>query len=320
MSAIPGLGLSAQIQETAPEPELREIQLPAGSEWRFEVPNDGRLNVKLVPKPSNSTPQSITNDSDPATGTAEIFGTELAPNRDYEFPALTKAAVFTHHGCTLSISGNCEGDYVAEETPMNEYLNVHFALENLRTTAEEQKTDGPRVLVVGSENAGKTSLLKTLTAYATKSGRTPLMVNLDPHEVMLCLPGGMSTAAMGTGAVLDVEDQASNGWGSSPIGGPSTVPVKMPLVYHYGYPGPEEHLEIYKPITARMALAVSARFNEDPEVKESGILVDIAASACSGKKGTDIIAHVVSEFSSTYIAWHWLLRMHLRRVVLILLV
>lgn len=296
LGTIPGLGASINATEDATEEvQTREVQLTTGSEWRFEVAVDNLLTVTLLPKPnsSSSSPDAI-------TGTAEVFGTELAPSRSYDFPGLTKAAIFTHHGCTLSISGSCESEYVADETPMNEYLNVHFALENLRATAQANQIGGPRVLVLGPEDAGKTSLVKMLTAYATRSGRTPLVVNLDPHEGMLCLPGGVSAVAMGPAAVLDVEDAASNHWGSSPISGPSTVPIKVPLVYHYGLPGPEERPEIFKPITTRLALAATGRFNDDPEVKESGMLVDFAGSACSGKKGNDLIAHVVSEFSSTY--------------------
>lgn len=301
LGAIPGLGTSTQAEETASDEETWEVILSAGTEWRFEVSTDTKIFVTLTPIFPPGTPASARNDADPSIGTAEVFGTELAPNHAYEFPGLTKAAIYTHHGCTLLISGNCESQYIAEETPMNEYLNVHFALENMRANAEANQIGGPRVLVLGPEDAGKTSLVKMLTAYATRSGRTPLVVNLDPREGMLCLPGSISAAAMGTGAVLDVEDPASNGWGSSPIGGPSNVPVKMPSIYHYGFATPEERPELFKPITTRLALAATGRFNDDHEVKEAGMLVDFAGSACSGKKGSDIIAHVVSEYSSMYI-------------------
>lgn len=302
MSTIPGLGLAAQPLDAAPEPEAREIKLTAGSEWRFEVPSERMVSVKLIPTPLNGTPSANRNDSDPSTGTAEVFGTELAPKHTYDFPGLTKTAIYTHHGCTFSVEGPCESEYVAEETPMTEYLNVHFALESLRQNAQASQMGGPRVLVLGPDHAGKTSLVKMLTAYATKSGRTPMVINLDPNEGMLCLPASVSAAAMGTGAVLDIEDAASNGWGSTPIAGPSTVPVKMPLVYHYGYAGPEERPELFKPLTTRMALAATGRFNDDPDVKQAGMLVDIASSACSSKKGTDVITHVVSEFSSMFTA------------------
>lgn len=305
--ALPGLGLTApnsqnqqqqqqqQQQQSNDQPlqslESRTIALTPGSEWRFEVSPDASISVKLLPSPPP------TGDAD-LTGTAEIFGTELAPNHSYEFPGLTKAAVYTHHGCTLSVAGTCESDYTAEETPMTEYTNLHFALENLRATAS-QEMGGPRVLVVGPKDSGKTTLVKMLAAYATRSGRTPLVVSLDPSEGMLCLPGSISAAVMGTGAVLDVEDAAGGGWGSSAIGGSSAVPVKNPLVYHYGYAGPEERPEVFKPVATRLALAATSRFEEDEGVKQAGVLVDIGGGVCQGKAGLDVLSHVVSEFSST---------------------
>lgn len=303
MSVIPGLGLSsAAPEDEKPEEESRIVDLSAGSEWRFEIAAESSVTVKVLPASSNGAGQGPTTEPEIPSGTAEVFGTELAINHNYEFPGLTKAAVYTHYGCSLSITGSCESDYVAEETPMTEYLNLHFALENLRATAGSNSIGGPRVIILGPEDAGKTTLVKTLTAYATRSGRTPVVVNLDPHEGMLCLPGSVSAAAMGTGAVLDVEDAASNGWGSSPIGGPSTVPVKMPLVYQYGYAGPEERPDLFKPISTRLALAVTGRFSDDPDVREAGMLVDIAGSACSGKKGIEVVTHVISEFSSRLLA------------------
>lgn len=61
---------------------------------------------------------------------------------------------------------------------MMAYMNLHFALDRLRTPA-----GGPRVLITGPEDSGKTSLIKILAAYALKSGRNPILVNLDPREV-----------------------------------------------------------------------------------------------------------------------------------------
>jgi len=38
------------------------------------------------------------------SGLAEIFGTELSKNKEYTFPNGGKFAVYTWHGCTVSIS------------------------------------------------------------------------------------------------------------------------------------------------------------------------------------------------------------------------
>ncbi len=175
---------------------------------------------------------------------------------------------------------------------MVSYANTHFALENLRHQAAASRKEGPRVLVVGPENAGKTSLVKILTGYATRIGRQPVVVNLDSREGMLSIPGSLSAAAFSS--IIDVEE----GWGGSPTSGPSPVPVKLPLVYYYGLPSPEENSKMFKPIVTRLALAVMSRLQEDEDAREVGCLVDTPGVISQGKGGYDIIQHVVAEFSS----------------------
>ena len=341
--SIPGLalGLAPPLEQSSTESRI--VHLPPGSEWRFEVSFESTVHVTLLPTSSygHGASSSLPNGNassvdDDLTNTAEIFGSELAPSRSYTFTG-TKAAIYTNHGCRLSINGDpCESDYVADETPVSEYINVHFALENVRHAAaslnlirqqqqaqallppnrvfgagvagSEQSRDqalnhgGPRVLVLGPENAGKTSLVKTLTAYATRAARSPCVVNLDPREGMLCLPGSVSAAVFASGSVLDVEDTAGAGWGSSPIvGGPTILPAKMPLVYHYGASEKvEEAPGVFAKIATRLALAVTSRYEEDEAVKEAGIIVDMPGSVSTGKGGYDLINHVISEFSSMY--------------------
>lgn len=304
--SLPGLGLSDDTLDLSPSealPENRTIDLQPATEWRFEVALDTRVTVRIT---SSSPPTTIEDSPAPL---AEIFGTELVPDADYSFSG-TKAAIYTHDGCRLSITGTCESDYVADETPMVTYMNVHFALENLRSTiaaararapeGEETVVGGPRVLILGPDNAGKTSLIKMLTTYATRAERSPAVVNLDPREGMFCLPGSVSAAVFGAGSQMDVESAGNNGWGSSPVQGADALQSHMPIVYHYGFEKVEEAPEMFKPVASRLALAVTSRFEEDEAVKEAGIFVDLAGTACSsGKKGYDIIHHVVSEFSST---------------------
>jgi polyribonucleotide 5'-hydroxyl-kinase len=67
---------------------------------------------------------------------------------------------------------------------MISYANFHFALEKLRQKAEENRSSGPRVLILGSEDAGKTSLAKILTSYSIRQGRCPVLIGLDPKQVV----------------------------------------------------------------------------------------------------------------------------------------
>jgi len=277
MISLPGLNLASQPVEAPDAPAstaTRTQDLAANTEYRFEVAFSKTLTIKLQ------------------SGTAEFFGTELGPATTYTFEG-TKGAVFTWHGCTLEIGGQAESDYVAEETPMMSVANLHFALENLRdqSVASSSTEMGPRVLIVGPENAGKTSLARILTSYAVKSGRQPMVINLDPRQGMLSIPGSFSAAAYSS--IVDIEE----GWGSSPISGPSPIPVKMPLVYQYGLKDPEEG-KVFKPLVTRIALAVTSRLEEDQASKQAGFIIDSPGSISQGKNGVyDNIEHIVSEFS-----------------------
>ncbi|KAI4913828.1 Cleavage polyadenylation factor subunit clp1 [Alternaria incomplexa] len=277
MISLPGLNLSSQPIEAQNAPTstaTRTQDLAANTEYRFEVAFSRTLTVKLQ------------------SGTAEFFGTELAPSTIYTFQG-TKGAIFTWHGCKLDIGGEVESDYIAEETPMMSCANLHFALENMRdrSIASGSVEMGPRILVVGPENSGKTSLVKTLTSYAVKTSRQPMVVNLDPRQGMLSVPGSFSAAVYSS--IVDIEE----GWGSSPISGPSPIPVKMPLVYHYGLKDPEEG-RVFKPLVTRMALAVTSRLEEDTLSKQAGFIIDSSGAISQGRNGVyDNIEHIVSEFS-----------------------
>lgn len=174
---------------------------------------------------------------------------------------------------------------------MMSYANAHFALETMREKTLHTGDIGPRVLVVGPENAGKTSVVKILTSYAVKFQRQPVVVNLDPRQGMLSVPGSLSAAAFSS--IVDIED----GWGDSPISGPSPVPVKMPLVYHYGLANPEEG-KVFRPLVTRMALAVTSRLEEDKESRQAGLIIDTPGTIAQGKAGVyENIEHIISEFS-----------------------
>lgn len=229
------------------------------------------------------------------TGTAEIFGTELVTSGTYTLTG-TKAAIFTWHGCTFEVTGDAlQSEYTAEETPMNEYVNLHFALETLRDQAKANGREGPRVLILGPEDAGKSSLAKILTGYASRAARSPLVVNLDVSEGIMSIPGTLTATVFKS--LIDVEE----GWGTAPMSGPNgAIPVKLPLVYYFGAEHPEEKEgKVYRAQISRLALAVMGRVAQDPEVKESGFIIDTPGSLTDNKISSnfEIIQHIVSEFS-----------------------
>ncbi|CAL5325124.1 unnamed protein product [Camellia sinensis] len=75
------------------------------------------------------------------TGTAEIFGTEIASEFWLTFPPRLKFAVYTWYGATVEMDGTTETDYTADETPMISYVNVHAVLEGRRNRAKASPND-----------------------------------------------------------------------------------------------------------------------------------------------------------------------------------
>ena len=284
--SLPGLGSADDTNDTSPNQSnaptvFTPHSLSAKTEYRFEVSHTKIARLKLL------------------TGTAEIFGTELIiSSTPYTFTGC-KLAIYTWQGCTFEISGDVSSEYVGEETTMDEYFACHAALHALREGAHRTESTGPRVLVLGPENVGKSTLCKILTGYAIRSGWSPVVVNLDSQgEGMLSLPGTISAGVFKSS--LDIE--SVNGWGESPMSGPSgSVPVKLPLVYHYGLKSLAERAgAVYKSLSSKLALAVLGRLQSDPEAHSAGILIDtpgILSARKLGSIGPDLIAHIVSEFS-----------------------
>lgn len=89
---------------------------------------------------------------------------------------------------------------------MSAYGNLHIALEQMRVKAlanlhgspvpesvhlaqskpqAEISAEPPRVLILGPENSGKTSICKILVNYAVRAGQgwAPILANVDPNEV-----------------------------------------------------------------------------------------------------------------------------------------
>ncbi len=81
---------------------------------------------------------------------------------------------------------------------MSAYGNLHIAFEQMRVRAlakirgsplpggePNHAPEPPRVLILGPENSGKTTICKMLVNYAVRAGQgwSPLLVNVDPSEV-----------------------------------------------------------------------------------------------------------------------------------------
>lgn len=243
----------------------KEFKLEQDCELRFEVETKKEtVDLKLI------------------SGKAEMFGTELAPDKPYTFYPGAKVAVYTWHGCTLKLTGNTEGTYIAKETPMVMYLNTHACLERLRKHADEglsrgEKTRGPVTMVVGPGAVGKSTLCRILLNYGVRMGRRPIFVDLDVGQGAISIPGTI-------GALL-VERAASVGEGFS---------QEAPLVYTFGHLTPASNPTLYNILVSRMASTIQEKMNRNRKVAASGVVIN----TCGWVKdeGYKSLTHVAQAF------------------------
>jgi polyribonucleotide 5'-hydroxyl-kinase len=120
-----------------------------------------------------------------------------------------QSSLITWHACVVDFDpcgdeGILVTSYTSDETTCNiAYVNTHAQLEAMRdeaasaiakaaaadnnTNVDSGSLDGPRVLVCGPTEIGKSSLVRLLAAYACKLGRMPVVVDLDPADNRLSI-------------------------------------------------------------------------------------------------------------------------------------
>jgi len=212
-------------------------------------------------------------------GQAEIFGTELVKNKPYVFSSGTNLAIFTWHGCTVELTGQLEVCYISSETPMTVYLNVHMALEQIRQRIDKEDglVIGPKVMICGPVNVGKSTLSRILLNYCVRMGRRPIFVDLDCGQGSIAVPGTM-------GALL-VERPADAEEGFS---------LQTPLVYNYGATSPSESQKLYQVIVDEMADSVVKHFKRNRRAAVSGCFINTCGWVTGG--GFKLLLHIVEAF------------------------
>ncbi|KAK7922096.1 hypothetical protein WMY93_008998 [Mugilogobius chulae] len=208
---------------------------------------------------------------------AEVFGSELNRNKKYTFGPGAKIAVFTWQGCTVNLYGKPEVAYVSKDTPMLLYLNTHAALEQMRKQAEKDNERGPRVMVVGPTDVGKSTICRLLLSYAVRVGRRPTFVELDVGQSGVSVPGTVSALCIERPA--DVEEGFS---------------VQAPLVYHFGSTTPGTNIKLYNKLTSCLAEVFSQRCEVNRKASVGGCIIN----TCGWVKGSgyQALVHCASAF------------------------
>ncbi|DAZ95851.1 TPA: hypothetical protein N0F65_009125 [Lagenidium giganteum] len=235
------------------------VALEAETEYRFEVSAAQEFRVTLK------------------NGSAEIFGVELAINIPYTFRD-QKLAVFTWYGCALEVDGVADVAYTSDETPMNSYLNIHAQLQRRREQARARQAAGPRVLVAGPVDSGKSTLTQILLNYALRLGEKPTYVDLDVGQSSLGIPGAIAATPLDMNCIT-VEEEFI---------------LTNPLSFFYGHTNIADNAELYRHHLQKLAEIVHRRMVNDPEVNAAGFVIN--TSGWVDGLGYDMLVHAVQVF------------------------
>ncbi|CAH8385102.1 unnamed protein product [Eruca vesicaria subsp. sativa] len=164
-------------------------------------------------------------------GKLEIFGSELPRNVWLTFPPLQQFAVFTWYGATIEIDGVTETDTISDE--------------------------GPRVIIVGDIDSGKSTLAKMLLSWAAKDGCKPTFVDLNIGQSSITIPGTIAA----TSVEMPVD----------PVDG---LPLHKALVHYFGHTTPTNNLRLYKYLVEELARELEEEFAVNAESRCSGMVID----------------------------------------------
>uniref|UniRef100_A0A1J3DF90 Protein CLP1 homolog n=1 Tax=Noccaea caerulescens TaxID=107243 RepID=A0A1J3DF90_NOCCA len=261
IGAVPGSG------------NLKQVKLERESELRIEV-SDEPLKLRVV------------------NGTAEIFGSELPPGIWRTFPPRLKFAVFTWYGATIEMDGVTETDYTADETPMVSYINVHAILDARRrfakasTSTDSETIQGPRVIVVGPTDSGKSTLTKMLLSWAAKQGWKPTFVDLDVGQGSITIPGAIAATPI-----------------EMPLDPVEGFPLDMALVYYFGHIAPivgaNNNVELYKVLVKELAQVLERQVAGNPESRAAGMVIN--TMGWIDGVGYELLLHAIDTFKASVV-------------------
>lgn len=165
----------------------------------------------------------------------------------------------------VAINGETLSEYVSSESVVPAHMNIHYALEGIRSSSSlgssgpepVQSAGGPRVLVLGH---GRTTLAKTLLNYAVRQGRHPLWVDIDPLNGSLVFPGALSATVLENQPIWPSEEVNSPNILTYFFGSVSSVSVESKNALFSVADSPKH----YKILLEKLASSVSSKLAVHP--------------------------------------------------------
>lgn len=240
---------------------MSRYTLSSETELRCEIPEKETLTLTVV------------------RGNAEIFGVELVCNKTYTFTD-DNIAIFSWYGCEIETTSDKATVYVADSTPMVSYVNTHMQLEAKRDVALANGESGPRVLVAGPPDHGKSATCRILSAYACRLDRNPLFIDLDVGQTTV-VPGSLCAIPL-----HKYKLNVNKGFEDDSL---------SPLVSFFGHSSPKENIDLYKMMVSNMAEKVNNKLGNDAELRSAGFFVNTTGYVDG--EGFDLLKHCIDAFA-----------------------
>ncbi|XP_010451798.1 PREDICTED: protein CLP1 homolog 5-like [Camelina sativa] len=250
-------------------PQIRRVKLEKQSEFRIEVQRTRPLRLRLL------------------DGGAEIFGYELPHEVWFTFPPRMIFAVFTWYGATIETDGITENEYTSCETPMMSYLRVHNSLlverhRSTSSTRDSVPSQGPRVIIVGDTDSGKSTLAKMLLNWAAKDGWKPTYVDLNIGQSSITIPGTVSATPI-----------------EMPVDPVEGFPLDKAIVHYFGHTTPTTNLRLYKSLVEELARELKQESFGNAESRASGMVIDTMGFIV--RQGYELLLHAIRTFNATVV-------------------
>ena len=159
----------------------------------LDIPKENELHICLKEEETISVKLE--------QGKAEIEGIELPENIEKSFSNRNIIIYFWEDSkITLhSLSLSKDPSYISNRNidTMREYIVAHYNITQLRFNALTSNQIGPRVLITGSNNCGKTAFCHMMLNYSLKLGWTPIYCDLDLDNE-IGLPGSIAATVIDT--------------------------------------------------------------------------------------------------------------------------
>lgn len=138
-----------------------------------------------------------------------------------------------------------------------------------------------------ARNVGKSTLCRILLNYATRRGRAPIFVDLDPDQNHIGLPG--SLGALSIESPIDIETGLS---------------LRSSMLMHFGHTSPSADNDgkgglLYNKIVENMAKIVHSRLEQDKKSYYSGVIIN--TSCWSDDADYKLLVHACKSFKANLV-------------------